>query len=153
MVDFSGMHRTAASYIAAEMKNVGQKVNSLFELPDYLKVAPSPSLQKREAEKTHKYSRLVTVAQRQTTEKKRLKTPSFAPFIVSSFGDLAPQAVELQEWLVAAYARNCDRMGPRSDGYTTAEMVKTFRRRFKLSTTGSRGRYGPDDYNGGTTPR
>ena len=34
-----------------------------FELPDYLKAKPSPSLLKREAEKKFKYSRLITVAQ------------------------------------------------------------------------------------------
>ena len=111
-IDISGMHTTAASYVGAEIKNVGQRVTShnlaaAFELPDYAKASPSPSLLKREADKSHKYSRLITVAKRQTIEKKRLKTPSFAPFIVSSFGDLSPQAVELQEWLVAAYARNC----------------------------------------------
>ena len=92
-----------------------------------------PTTPKRQAEKSHKYSRLITVAQRQTTEKKRLKTPSFAPFIVSSFGDLSPQAVELQEWLVAAYARNCDHIGVRTDGFSTAELVKSFRNRFKLN--------------------
>ena len=137
-IDFSATQTTAASYIAAEMKNVGQKVtstnlSSLFDLPDYAKAAPSPSLLKKEAEKTHKYSRLIIVAKRQTTEKKRSKTPLFAPFIVSSFGDLAPQAVEVQEWLVAAYARNCERLGPRSDGYSTAELVRSFRQRFKLN--------------------
>ena len=118
--------------------NVGQKVNSsnlssLFELPDYMRAAPSPSLLKREAEKIHRYSRLITIAQKQTTERKRLKTPTFAPFIISSFGDLSPQAVELQEWLVAAYGRNCERLGARSDGLSTAELVKSFRRRFKLN--------------------
>ena len=51
-IDISGMHTTAASYVAAEIKNVGQKVTShnlsaVFELPDYAKAAPSPSLLKR----------------------------------------------------------------------------------------------------------
>ena len=72
------MHTTAASYIDVELKSVGQQVNaaniaSVFELPDYLKVKPSPSLLTRETNKNFKYSRLITVAQRQTKEKKRLQ--------------------------------------------------------------------------------
>ena len=45
---------------------------------------------KREAEKNFKYSRLVTIAQKQTREKKRLQCPTFNAFIVSDFGDMSP---------------------------------------------------------------
>ena len=103
--DVSVMHTSAASYVDVELKAVGQQMNAsniaaTFELPDYLKAKPSPSLLKREAEKKLKYSRLITVAQKQTKEKKRLQCPTFASFIVSDFGDLSPDALDLQEWLV-----------------------------------------------------
>ena len=66
--DVSVMHTASASYVDAELKAVGQKITSsnlaaTFELPDYLKVQPSPSLLKREAEKNFKYSRLITVTE------------------------------------------------------------------------------------------
>jgi hypothetical protein len=90
---------------------------------DYLRAKPSPSLLKREAEKNLKYSRLITVAQKQAKEKKRLQCPTFNSFIVSDFGDLSPAAIELQEWLVAAYAKKCEREGARADGCNKADML------------------------------
>ena len=136
--DVSVMHTTAATYVEAEIKNVGQKVNvsniaSAYELPNYLKVKPSPSLLKREAEKNLKYSRLITVAQKQTKEKKRLQCPTFASFIVSDFGDLSPAAIDLQEWLVTAFAKKCEREGARADGCDIKTMIRSFRQRFKLN--------------------
>ena len=67
--DVSVMHTTAVTYVDAELKSVGEKVNAssiaaTFQVPDYLKVKPSPSLLKREAEKNFKYSRLITVEQK-----------------------------------------------------------------------------------------
>src|SRR6185312_4528499 len=92
------IHTTSASYADVELKSVGQQMNASniaasFELPDYLKAKPSPSLLKREAEKKFKYSRLITVAKKQTKEKKRLQCPTFASFIVSDFGDLFPDTI------------------------------------------------------------
>jgi hypothetical protein len=136
--DVSVMHTSAPSYLDAELKAVGDKINAsniaaTFEVPDYLKVQPSPSLLKREAEKNLKYSRLVTVAQKQTKEKKRLNCPTFTSFIVSDFGDLSPAAMELQEWIVTAYAKKCDREGSRADGCSPADLVRAFRQKFKLN--------------------
>jgi hypothetical protein len=135
--DVSVMHTSAASYVDVELKAVGEQINAsnivtAFELPDYLKVKPSPSLLKREAEKNLKYSRLITIAQKQTREKKRLQCPTFTSFIVSAFGDLSPAAIELQEWIVACFAKKCERDGPRADGCKTADLVRSFRQKFKL---------------------
>jgi len=136
--DVSVVHTSSVSYVDAELKAVGQKINTsniaaTFELPDYLKVQPSPSLLKREAEKNLKYSRLITVAQRQTKEKKRRQCPTFNSFIVSDFGDLSPAALELQEWLVSAFAKKCEREGARDDGCSSADLVRGFRQKFKLN--------------------
>jgi hypothetical protein len=132
------MHTSAVSYVDVELKSVGHHINAsniaaTFELPDYLKAKPSPSLLKREAEKKFKYSRLITVAQKQTKEKKRLQCPTFASFIVSDFGDLSPDALELQEWLVSAYAKKCEREGPRPDGCNAADLIRSFRQKFKIN--------------------
>ena len=136
--DVSITHTSSASYADTELKAVGHQINSsniaaTFELPDYLKVQPSPSLLKREAEKNFKYSRLITVAQKQTKEKKRLHCPTFTAFIVSDFGDLSPAALELQEWLVTAYAKKCERDGARADGCSSADLIRSFRQKFKLN--------------------
>ena len=76
---------------------------------------------------------LVTVAQKQTKEKKRLQCPTFTSFIVSDFGDLSPAAVELQEWIVTAFAKKCEREGSRADGCNSADLIRTFRQKFKLN--------------------
>ena len=136
-IDVSAMHTASPSYAAVEIKSVGQKINvnnivAAYALPDYLRAKPSPSLLKREAEKKHKYSRLITVAQKQAKEKKRLQAPTFSAFIVSDFGDLSPKAQELQEWIVSAYARKCSSEGQRADGCTVADRTRAFRQRFKL---------------------
>ena len=99
------------------------------------KVQPSPSMLKREAAKNLKYSRLITVAQKQTKEKKRLQCPTFTSFIVS---DLSPAAVELQEWIVTAFAKKCEREGSRADGCNSADLIRTFRQKFKLNVQLSR---------------
>ena len=127
------MHTTAASYIGVQLKSVGHQVNaantaSVFELPDYLKVKPSPSLLAREANKNFKYSRLITVAQRQTKEKKRLQCLTFTSFIVSDFGNLSPAAINLQE----SFAQKCERDGARADGCIPADLIRSFRQKFKL---------------------
>jgi hypothetical protein len=136
--DVSVMHISSPSYAAGELKSVGEQINSsniaaTFELPDYLKAKPSPSLLKREADKNHKYSRLITVAQKQTKDKKRLHCPSFNSFIVSDYGDVSPAAIDLQEWLVTAYAKKCEREGARADGCNSTDMIRSFRQRFKLN--------------------
>ena len=94
---------------------------------------PRHALLKREAEKNHKYSRLIPVAQKQTKDKKRLHCPSFNSFIVSDYGDVSPAALELQEWLVTAYAKKCEREGARADGCNSTDMIRAFRQRFKLN--------------------
>ena len=132
------MHTSAATYMQAELKSVGEKttasnIAATFQLPDYLKATPSPSLLKREVEKNFKYSRLITVAQKQAKDKKRLQCPSFTSFIVSDFGDLSPATIELQEWLVTAYAKKCEREGARPDGCNKVDMIRSFRQKFKLN--------------------
>ena len=136
--DVSVMHTSSPSYVEAELKAVGEQINASniaasFEVPDYLRVKPSPSLLKREAEKNFKYSRLITVAKKQTKEKNRLQCPTFASFIVSDFGDLSPAALELQEWLVTAFAKKFERDGPRADGCASADLIRAFRQNFKLN--------------------
>ena len=47
---------------------------------------------------------------------------------------LEKAAVELQEWLVAAYAKKCEREGVRLDGCSKADLVRSFRQKLKLNT-------------------
>ena len=136
--DVSVVHTSSPSYADVELKAVGEQINAsniaaTFELPDHLRARPSPSLLKREAIKKLKYSRLIDVAQKQTKEKKRLHCPTFTSFIVSDFGDVSPAGIELQEWIVTAYAKKCENEGARPDGCSSADLIRSFRQRFKLN--------------------
>ena len=62
----------------------------------------------------------------------RTSVPTFAPFVVSACGELAPKAYDLQEWLVTQYKRKCSKDGRRSDGWTTAELARRFRHSLKM---------------------
>ena len=98
-------------------------------MPDALQFAPSPALIDREALKVEKYSRLVMVAKKQYTDKKRFSLPTFTPFAVSDIGELSPAASELQEW---KYRRKCAKDKSRADGCSTSDLVRQFRHKFKL---------------------
>ena len=46
---------------------------------------------------------------------------------------MSPAAIDLQEWLVTAYAKKCEREGARADGCNSTDMIRAFRQRFKLN--------------------
>jgi hypothetical protein len=136
-VDASGVHTTSSSYRDKELKAIAKKklsadIAQLHRLPDVFQGEPSPHLLLREFEKFEKYSRLAMVAKRQYLDGKRISQPSFTPFIFSDCGQLSPQAVELQDWLVDQYRRKCTKLGHRADGFTTAELVRVFRHNLKI---------------------
>ena len=102
-------------------------------MPDALQFTPSPALLDREALKVEKYSRLVMVAKKQHTDKKRFSLPTFIPFAVSDIGELSPAASDLQEWIVEQYRRKCAKDKSRADGCSTSDLVRQFRHKFKLT--------------------
>ena len=51
---------------------------------------------------------------------------------LSDLGELAPAAVELQEWLVNQFRLRCVKLGHRADGCSTDELVRSFRHKFKV---------------------
>ena len=100
------MHTGAHSYQEKELKalrsrQVTAQLAATLSLPDPLKFESSPGLLERVVAKSEKYSRLLQVAKKQAIEKKPKQAPSFLTFAIADYGELAPQAVELQEWLVS----------------------------------------------------
>jgi endogenous inhibitor of DNA gyrase (YacG/DUF329 family) len=137
-VDVSAVHTSCPTYATAELKAIATRklstrVAELHLLPDALQGDPSPTLVKRELEKSEKYSRLVLVAKKQHSEHKRTSTPKFYPFVVSDCGELAPKAYDLQEWLVEQYRIKCANAGRRADGCTTADLVRQYRHKLKVA--------------------
>ncbi len=136
-VDVSVVHTTSPSYISGELKSIAKRklcadAAQLHLMPDALQNQASPVMLQREIAKIHKYSRLVTVAKKQKSDGTRETIPTFAPFIVSDCGELAPKAYDVQEWIVSQYRLKCCKEGRRADGYTTADRVRQFRHRLKI---------------------
>ena len=135
-VDVSVVHTSSPSYLPKEIKFASEKqlsaeIASDFKLPDILQMQPSPSLLEREKLKTDKYSRLVVIAKHQHLRKQRFRTPDFKPFIISDFGELAPSAINLQEFLVHQYKLQCSKSWPRPDGCSILDLTHNFRYRDK----------------------
>jgi hypothetical protein len=136
-IDVTVVHTGAESYLKKELKAVSDKLltaklTSTLSLPDPLKSDPSPTLLERTTAKIEKYSRLLLVAKKQAGEKKRKQAPVFSTFAVSDYGEAAPVAQDLQEWLVNQYRIKCEQAGKRSDGVKPLDLVRDFRNRLRL---------------------
>ena len=86
----------------------------------------------REVEKADMYGHIVVIAAKQHLDGKRSTLPTFTPFIASDYGEIAPQAIVFQEWLVNQFRLKC-RDGSKNNGHATPDLVRNFRHRFKMS--------------------
>jgi hypothetical protein len=71
----------------------------------------------------------VLVGKKQAVEKKRKQAPRFAAIAVSDYGELAPMATDLMEWLVQQFRIKCEQAGKRPDGVSALDRVREFRRK------------------------
>ena len=136
-VDVTAVHTGAESYRDKAMKVMGSKLISRQlaareQVPDPIAFEPSPILLERTTAKNEKYARLLLVAKKQTAEKKRKQAPVFATFAVSDYGEMAPVATELQEWVVNQYRIKIEQEGKRDDGCKSADLVRSFRNRLRI---------------------
>jgi hypothetical protein len=136
-IDVTVVHTGAESYQDKELKaivsrQITSQLSSKLSVPDPLKADPSPTLVERTTAKNEKYARLLLVAKKQALEKKRKQAPTFSTFAVSDYGELAPVAADLQEWLVHQFRLNCERGGKRADGCKTLDLVRDFRHRLRI---------------------
>jgi len=135
-IDVTVAHTGAESYQEKELKSVVNKrlsghLSSSLSMSDPL-VHASPTLLDRTNAKIEKYSRLILVAKKQVKEKKRKHLPVFSAFALSDYGELAPAAVELQEWLVAQYRTKCEATPRRDDGLKPLDLVRDYRFRLQM---------------------
>ena len=69
------------------------------------------------------------VGKKQAREKKRKQAPHFAAIAVSDYGEVAPMAADLMEWLVQQFRLKCEQAGKRADGIPPLDLVRGFRRK------------------------
>jgi hypothetical protein len=132
--DVTAVHTSAESYIDRELnavkaRHIAAQVSEIILVPDPLRLDPSPLLVDRTAAKISKYSRLVLVGRKQAREKKRKQAPHFAAIAISDYGEIAPMAADLLEWLVQQFRLKCEQVGKRSDGVSALDCVRGFRRK------------------------
>ena len=89
--------------LSLSARQIVAHVSDAILVPDPFKLDPSPSLIDRSAAKISKYSRLLVVGRKQAVEKKRKQAPRFTAIAVSDYGELAPMATDLCEWLVQQF--------------------------------------------------
>jgi len=136
-IDGTVVHTTSPSYIAIEVKHVMEReLSATFTaehaLPDIKATEPSPMLIVREAEKTKKYSKLVSIARKQANDNGSAFAPVFLPFVVADSGELSPAARNLVDWLVLKF-KQCHRRRKRTDGLLVKDLTKSFRHKLTVS--------------------
>ena len=137
-LDISVVHTSCVTYRPAELKLIAQRrltaaVKDFYFLQDNYEHDPSPSLLAREVEKADMYGHIVVIVAKQHLDGKRSTLPTFTPFIASDYGEIAPQAIVFQEWLVNQFRLKCSRDGSKNNGHATPDLVRNFRHRFKMS--------------------
>jgi len=125
--DVTAVHPGSASYRDRELnslcaRQIASQVSEAILVPDPFKLD-------RTQAKISKYSRLGLVGKKQATEKKRKQAPHFAAFAVSDYGELAPMAADLMEWIVHQFRLKCEQAGKCMDGVSPLDLVRDFRRR------------------------
>ena len=60
---------------------------------------PAAAVDAARAKKYQTYNPLLYVVKKQVVDKRRRKEPKFTPLVVTTFGELGPGAVVVQEWL------------------------------------------------------
>ena len=79
-----------------------------------------------------KYARLLAIARAQHNRRLRASLPEFGAFVISTLGELAPDVIVVQEFLLACYARKLRREGERRDGYTKKVLTAQFRTKMRI---------------------
>ena len=66
--------------------------------------------------KHNTYAPLIAIAEKQFQTRTRMQKPIFWAGVASTYGELGPDTIKLQEWLTSIYGRKLTREGPRPDG-------------------------------------
>ena len=127
-IDVSAAHTSCDSYVEEKLQEVVERLNNRdiaqdVKVPDIVTFKPGPTLVALERKKREKYSRLVMIARKQFNEGKRRALPEFMPFALANNGELAPEALVLQEWIVEKFRLKRQAEGSRPDGFSVNQLV------------------------------
>lgn len=76
---------------------------------------------------------MLAIAAKQLLDGKRQEAPIFLAVAATTHGELGPESIKAMETITKAFRERVERVGDRADGKKPAELVKSFRSRFRLA--------------------
>lgn len=132
LIDGTMVHSLTKTGRQAEAKRTWERI--LSEVKS-VRDRPAAAVDTARAKKYQTYNPLLYVIKKQVVDKRRRKEPKFTPLVVTTFGELGPGAVVVQEWLAMRlkvhHETQARTVGERPDGRTAAAITGRFRQRFR----------------------
>ena len=94
---------------------------------------PAAAVDRARKMKYKTYNPLLYVIKKQVIDGRRRKEPVFTPATITTFGELGPGCVVVQEWLAMRFKAATQAMGPRPDGSSLAALTGSFRAEFRMA--------------------
>ena len=94
-------------------------------------VVKGKALQDQTNKKHGVYDPLITIAEKQFIDWKRLTKPTFITAAMSTAGEMGRETIQLQEWLTASYARMLGTLPKRDDDIGIKKLTADFRNRYR----------------------
>ena len=130
LVDGTIVHSLCKSHRQAEAARTWERLLSDIKS---VKDKPAAAIESARALKYQTYNPLLYVMRKQVLDGRRRKEPKFTPAVVTTFGELGPGCVVVQEWLAMRLKAHLTPLGERPDGVKVSQVVGRFRADFRLS--------------------
>jgi len=130
LVDATIVHSLSKSHRSAEAARTWERLLSNIKA---VKDKPAAAIEDARARKYQTYNPLLYVLRKQLVDGRRQKEPKFTPAAVTTFGELGPGCVVVQEWLAMRLKAHHTAMGARPDGLSPSDLTGAFRADFRLA--------------------
>ena len=135
-VDATCIHPTCKSRITKEWAQVRKRIEKLEarwngEADIVINYEEGKALQDQRNKKHGVYAPLITIAEKQLIDGKRLTKPTFITAAMSTAGEMGLETIQLQEWLTASYARMLGTLPKRDDDIGIKKLTADFRNRYR----------------------
>ena len=94
---------------------------------------PAAAVDNARKGKYQTYNPLLYVIKKQVIDGRRFKEPVFTPATITTFGELGPGCVVVQEWLAMRHKADLRAQGQRPDGANVSALTGAFRAEFRMA--------------------
>ena len=130
LIDGTIVHSLTKTNKQAEAKRTWERLLSSI---GSVKDKPAAAIDRARAAKFQTYNPLIYVVKKQVVDGRRRKEPQFTPAAVTTFGELGPGCVVVQEWLAMRYKAHLMRAGDRADRRKPSQLTGMFRADFRMA--------------------